>query len=39
MLYRDKEENLKMKYMGDSDWWNARFKDRKLNIMMHEQIS
>lgn len=37
MLYRDKEENLKMKYMGDSDWWNARFKDRKLNIMMHEK--
>lgn len=37
MLYRDKEENLKMKYMGDSDWWNTRFKDRKLNIMMHEK--
>lgn len=26
-----------MKYMGDSDWWNARFKDRELNVMIHEK--
>jgi len=26
-----------MKYMGDSDWWNARFRDRELNIMGHEK--
>lgn len=26
-----------MKYMGDSDWWNVRFKNRELNIMMHEK--
>lgn len=26
-----------MKYMGDNDWWNARFKERKLNIMIHEK--
>ena len=26
-----------MQYMGDSDWWNARFKERKLHIMMHER--
>ena len=30
--------NLKMQYMGDSDWWNARFKERNLNIMMHEKL-
>ena len=23
--------------MGDSDWWNARFKDRELNVMIHEK--
>lgn len=22
-----------MNYMGDSHWWNERFKIRKLNIM------
>lgn len=27
-----------MKYMGDSDWWNERFKVRELNVMMHEKI-
>ena len=27
-----------MKYMGDSNWWNERFKVRKLNIMDHEKI-
>lgn len=26
-----------MNYMGDSDWWNARFKKRKLNRMIHEK--
>ncbi|MPQ44811.1 class I SAM-dependent methyltransferase, partial [Clostridium tarantellae] len=26
-----------MKYMGDSNWWNERFKIRKLNIMHHEK--
>lgn len=26
-----------MKYMGDSHWWNKRFKDRELNIMSHEK--
>ena len=26
-----------MKYMGDSNWWNARFKSRELNIMIHEK--
>lgn len=26
-----------MKYMGDSHWWNERFKIRKLNIMDHEK--
>ena len=24
--------------MGDSNWWNERFKVRKLNIMDHEKI-
>ncbi|GAB6150177.1 MULTISPECIES: class I SAM-dependent methyltransferase [Clostridium] len=27
-----------MKYMGDSNWWDERFKVRKLNIMDHEKI-
>ncbi len=26
-----------MRYMGDRDWWNKRFKVRKLNIMKHEK--
>lgn len=26
-----------MKYMGDSEWWNERFKDRGLKIMIHEK--
>lgn len=26
-----------MKYMGDSEWWNERFKVRELNIMLHEK--
>lgn len=26
-----------MKYMGDSKWWNERFKARELNIMRHEK--
>ena len=26
-----------MKYMGDSNWWNARFKNRELNVMAHEK--
>ena len=26
-----------MNYMGDSHWWNERFKIRKLNIMTHEK--
>ena len=26
-----------MKYMGDSKWWNERFKVRELNVMMHEK--
>lgn len=26
-----------MKYMGDSNWWNQRFKVRELNIMKHEK--
>lgn len=27
-----------MKYMGDNNWWNERFKVRELNVMMHEKI-
>lgn len=27
-----------MKYMGDKNWWNERFKMRKLNIMNHEKL-
>ncbi|EDS77771.1 tellurite resistance protein TehB [Clostridium botulinum C str. Eklund] len=27
-----------MKYMGDSSWWNERFKVRRLDIMDHEKI-
>lgn len=26
-----------MNYMGDSIWWNERFKNRKLSIMQHEK--
>ena len=26
-----------MNYMGDSHWWNERFKLRSLNIMNHEK--
>lgn len=26
-----------MNYMGDSDWWNARFKARALSIIAHEK--
>lgn len=26
-----------MKYMGDSNWWNERFKIRELKIMYHEK--
>ncbi|MGL4912044.1 MAG: class I SAM-dependent methyltransferase [Romboutsia sp.] len=26
-----------MKYMGDSEWWNERFKVRELNLMLHEK--
>ena len=26
-----------MKYMGDFNWWNERFKGRELNIMHHEK--
>ncbi|MGN0350912.1 MAG: class I SAM-dependent methyltransferase [Roseburia sp.] len=26
-----------MEYMGDSHWWNERFKIRKLTIMQHEK--
>lgn len=26
-----------MKYMGDSKWWNERFKVRELNVMIHEK--
>lgn len=26
-----------MKYMGDSHWWNEKFKLRELNIMKHEK--
>lgn len=26
-----------MKYMGDSTWWNERFKSRNLNLMKHEK--
>lgn len=26
-----------MKYMGDSNWWNERFKTRALKVMMHEK--
>lgn len=27
-----------MEYMGNSQWWNDRFKARELNIMKHEKI-
>lgn len=27
-----------MKYMGDKDWWNKRFRNRELNIMKHEKL-
>lgn len=27
-----------MKYMGDSEWWNNRFKTRELKVMRHEKI-
>lgn len=26
-----------MKYMGDTSWWNERFKERELNLMLHEK--
>lgn len=26
-----------MKYMGDSEWWNKRFKIRELNVMLNEK--
>lgn len=26
-----------MKYMGDSNWWNERFRGRDLNLMCHEK--
>lgn len=26
-----------MQYMGDSNWWDERFKGRELNIMKHEK--
>ena len=26
-----------MLYMGNHEWWNARFKNRTLNLMTHEQ--
>lgn len=26
-----------MKYMGDSEWWNKRFKTRELNVMLNEK--
>lgn len=26
-----------MTYMGNKEWWNKRFKSRKLNIMNHEK--
>ncbi len=26
-----------MKYMGDYQWWNNKFKERELNLMKHEE--
>lgn len=37
LLVKIKGRYLQMKYMGDSEWWNKRFKTRELNVMLNEK--